>query len=332
VRIGIVITHAAAALPTHSTLHLAEAIVAAGHGLRIFEAADFEIDPRGRVRGRAFVVDGAAEDAPSREALARGLTQRALPRRSVEVDRLDALLLRNNPLDTAVLALAQIVAGRGVRVFNDPAHLLRASSKAWLATLPGVPRPPTLVTGSAAAAEMFASACNHGVVLKPARAGGGRGVSVFPRRGRGHAIEEAFALASQSGDGLVVVQAYVPEADAGEKRLAWLDGELIGAYRRMRADGELRHNLKHGARPEPSPIDAADRAVADALAPHLRDAGTWFAGIDVIGGMCVEVNTLNPGGLHWAGTFSGRPLGPLLVQSLERRFQAPPLRAAGGGR
>lgn len=329
-RIGIVLTRAAAALPTHSTLHLAEAIVAAGHGLRVFEAGDFEIDPRGRVRGRAFVVDGAGHAPPSREALAAGLAQRTIPRRSVDVDRLDVLLLRNNPLDTAVLTIAQLVADRGVRVLNDPVSLLRASNKAWLATLAGVPRPKTLVTASLAAAEMFASVCSHGVVLKPARSGGGRGVSVFPRRGRGDAIAGAFDLASEQGDGLVVVQEYVPDADAGEKRLAWLDGELIGAYRRMRAPGELRHNLKLGSRPQPCEIDASDRAVAEALSPHLRDAGTWFAGIDVIGGQCVEVNTLNPGGLHWASTFSGRPLGAVLVRALERQVEGPPCAVAGG--
>ena len=83
---------------------------------------------------------------------------------------------------------------------------------------------------------------------------------------------------------------------------------LLGGYLRVRAPGEFRHNLRLGAEPAPCPPDPRDEVVIRALAPHLEAAGVWFAGIDVIDGCVVEVNTLNPGGIHFTATFSKRPI------------------------
>ncbi len=238
-------------------------------------------------------------------------------RRHVEVDRLDVLLLRSNPLDLAVIGFAQLVAAAGVRVCNDPYGLVRTSHKAWVATLAGVPRPRTVVTRSRATIEAFASDCPNGIVVKPARSCGGRGVTVFRGRRRPR-LEPAIEAAVRAGDGYVVVQEYVPAAIFGEKRLLWLGGALIGGYLRQRAPGEVRHNLKVGATPTPCPLTEDDHALASALTPHLVHAGVWFAGIDVIGGVVIEVNTLNPGGVFWSEQFSQPDIGDRIIASLEK--------------
>jgi glutathione synthase len=318
VRIGIALSNAAVAAATHTTVHLAEAALARGHAVRVFEPWDFEVDPRGRLRGRAHLFDTPA----SRDEIVAALKGRTAIRRNVEVDRLDVLLLRGNPLDLAVIGFAQLAAAAGVRVYNDPYALLRTSHKAWVATLDGVPKPRTIVTRSRATIECFSSDCRDGVVVKPARSCGGKGVTVL--RGRHHRqLDAAVEAAAKLGDGYVVVQAYVPAAALGEKRLLWLDGGWIGGYLRQRAPGELRHNLKNGATPVPTPLTDEDHALALALTPHLRRDGVWFAGVDVIGGLVIEVNTLNPGGVYWSEQFSQPDIAQRLVASLER--EAPSL-------
>lgn len=314
-RIGIVISSAASVSATHTTVHLAYAALVAGHVVRVFEPWDFEIDAGGRLRGRAHVLD---EAPASRDALVASLCGRTAVRRNVEIDRLDVLLLRVNPLDNAVLTFGQLAASVGVRVLNAPDALVRTSHKAWLATLPGVPRPRTLVTRSRAAVDRFASECGAGLVVKPARSCGGRAVSIVRARRRAQ-VDAAFDAASRAGDGYLVVQEYLAEASLGEKRLLWLDGALVGGYLRQRAPGELRHNLKNGATPEPCELSAADHTLADALTPHLARAGVWFAGVDVIGGRVVEINTLNPGGVHWSEHFAGTAIARRVVASLESR-------------
>ena len=320
-RLGIVITSAAAAVPTHTTVHVAHAALRAGHVVRIFEPWDFEVDERGRLRGRAHCFDAPTE---SREALVEALVARTSLRRSVEVDRLDILLLRMNPLDLAVLAFAQLAEDAGVKVLNPPAAVLRTSHKSWLATLPGVQAPLTVVTRSRATVERFASACEAGVVLKPARSCGGKGVTIVRGRQR-RSLDGAMAAATRVGDGYIVAQAYVPEAVVGEKRLLWVDGEVVGGYLRRRAPGELRHNLKVGGQPHPTTITEGDRRTAAALGPHLTRAGIWVAGIDVIGDRVVEVNTLNPGGVHYTAHFSGDDVAARLVASLETYGRPPDL-------
>jgi glutathione synthase len=316
VRIGIVLSSAAAASVTHSTVHLAQAALEAGHLLRVLEPWDFEVDPRGRVRGRAHVFDEPlAEGDAGREALVAALIGRAALRRNVEVDRLDVLLLRVNPLDEAVVTYAQLAQAAGVRVVNAPDTILRTSHKAWLATLTGVPVPRTVVTRSRATIERFASECEAGVVVKPARSCGGKGVSVARGRRRGQ-LDTAVDAAMRHGDGYVVVQEYLPEAADGEKRLLWHDGAFVGGYLRQRPPGEFRHNLKVGGTPHPCVLTESDHSLARALGPHLVRAGVWFAGVDVIGGRVVEVNTLNPGGIHYTEQLTRTVVARRLVASL----------------
>lgn len=313
-RIGIVLSNAAAAAPTHTTVHLAEAALARGHAVRFLEPWDLEVDPRGRLRGRAHLFDAPSE----RDAIVAALRGRTATRRNVEVDRFDVLLLRNNPLDLAVIGFAQLAQAAGVRVHNDPGALVRTSHKAWVATLEGVPRPKTIVTRSRATIECFASDCADGIVIKPARSCGGKGVTVMRGRRRPK-LDDAIEAAVRHGDGYVVVQEYLPAAAFGEKRLLWLDGAFVGGYLRQRAPGELRHNLKNGATPMPSPLSDDDQALAAALTPHLSRDGVWFAGVDVIGGRVIEVNTLNPGGVYWSEQFSRPDIADRLVASLERQ-------------
>jgi glutathione synthase len=219
----------------------------------------------------------------------------------------------------------------GVRVLNDPRGLVLSAHKGWLATLPDVPQPRTLLTASVAEAAAFAAGfaagfaadLGGGVVVKPTRAGGGRGVVWAPDGRDAAAVGAAVETARrESFDGYVVVQEYLPEAEVGEKRVLWVDGRVVGGYLRIRPPGDFRHNLKVGGRPLPCELTPADHALAEALTPHLRAAGVWFAGIDVIGGRVVEVNTLNPGGAAHAAVFSGVNVADRVLSSL----LSPPIR------
>ena len=138
----------------------------------------------------------------------------------------------------------------------------------------------------------------------------------------------ALLLAANAGDGWVVAQEYLPEAEAGEKRLFWLNGELLGGYLRLRAPGDFRHNLKLGGQPTVCTVDDVDRTAVAALGPHLEAAGVWLAGVDVIGGRIVEVNVLNPGGAHFTTLLGGVEVGDRLVDALSapgRPDRAPPV-------
>ncbi len=328
-RIGIAISRASSVEPTWTTAHIIQQAAERGHALRLIEPWDFEIDGEGSVVARAWSIGPGTH---TREAICRGLRSRSTGRCYVDAAGLDLLLLRINPVDHAVMAFAQLIEALGVTVLSRPATLLKTSHKAYLATLSDVRRPRTMVSRSPGALRIFAESLGRraSVVVKPARSSGGRGVR-WIRDLRSQALEDAVLDSRRRGDGYVVVQEYLPEAEAGEKRLVWLDGELLGAYLRRRAPGEFRHNLGRGGMPEPATLDASDRAIARELSPHLERDGVWLAGIDVIGGRAVEVNTLNPGGIHLIQHFTGRDVTSQMIQCLERRVieGATPISEAG---
>lgn len=313
-RIGFAITRAASVDGTWTTLHLARAALARGHQVRFIEPWDYEVDAKGQIVARSHAFDPPR--VPSAEEMAASLTGRTADRRFVDLVRLDLLLLRASPLDAAVLTFAALAQDRGVRVVNDPNGVVRVSHKAWLAALPDVKTPATLVTRSFGGAQLFYDQQRHGVIVKPARGSGGRGVTrVMPHRH--DLLDEAFEIARERGDGYVVVQAYVPDAEDGEKRVVWLDGEVLGGYLRRRAPGDFRHNLKRGGVAEAADITSEERRLVGRITPGLLAAGIRIAGIDLIGDYVTEVNALNPGGAFHTDRLAGTRLADAIVSRLE---------------
>ena len=310
-QIGMLISSAAVIRPTWTTAHLAHAALLAGHSVRFIEPGSMEVTVHGRVVTSAYVMD-SPEDNPGE--LAHKLSHRHLTRRYVDMGSLDILLMRANPLTNTVQNIALMAQERGVRVVNDPTGIARTRSKSWLASLTEVPSPSTLVTSDHESARMFAEGQTHGVVLKPALGSGGKGVQLVrePRH-----ISDAMRSITRIQPGPVVVQSYLPEADAGEKRIFWVNGQLVGGYLRKRAPGAFHHNLQRGGQPEPVEITDIDRAICSALGPHLRRNGIVIAGLDIIGAALIECNTLNPGGIHYAESFCTKDGPSIAAQALE---------------
>lgn len=300
--------------PTWTTVHLARRALERGHRVRFVEPWDFEVTARGWLTARAHAFDPGPTSA---EAIVDALHGRHAPRKYVRVDSMDVLLVRHAPLDTALLAFASIAKGHGVQVINDPGGMVQASHKAWLAGLRDVPKPATLVTQSPGAAHLFYEKRRAPVIVKPARGSGGHGVHLVKRRDP-TGFEQAFAQARGRATH-VVVQEYLEEhAKEGEKRLVWMDGELLGGYLRTRAAGEFRHNLKQGGTPVATTITEAERETIAALSPHLLGIGIRFAGIDLIGPYVIEVNTLNPGGAYHADRLHDTDMAGRIIEALER--------------
>ena len=312
-RVAIAVNNVSALTPTWTTVHLIDAFLEAGHEVRIIEALELDVSPDGTLVARTWRLD---PPSPGIEAVTRMLQRRTARRARCVLRECDLLLLRVNPLRLDVLTFGLLAEEQGVRVVNSPAGLARTSSKSWLATLTDVPRPRTLITRSRAAAHQFARDLRQTLIVKPMSGSGGRGVFRIPPR-RSDMLDRALDQLYYSGH--FVLQEYLEEAEQGEKRLVWANGELLGAYLRQRSEGEFRHNLKQGSEPHPCAVEASDEALAAAVGPHLLRNGIRIAGLDVIGSYLVEVNTLNPGGVHYAELLRSAP-GPRLAGRIVERL------------
>ena len=308
-KIGIAVSRARAIEPTWTTAHLASGLLAEGHAVRVIEPWDFEIDEQGRSVARAHAFDSKHVRPAS---LCQELGLRMARRCYEDLAGLDALVLRVNPLDLGVLSFALLAQQSGVCVVNDPRSLVAVSHKSFLASLAGVPRPKTLVTRSRAMCHNFASGFELGVVVKPARASGGRGVQWIHRGKPGH-LDLAIDEARSYGDGYLVIQEYLEEAVEGEKRLLWVGGSVMGAYLRERAPGEFRHNLKRGGTfiKTKKPLDVGRECILHLTVPgwdgpiEIQGNVVWSSkGVEVMvgqeEGMGIKYDTADDAGLRAA--------------------------------
>ena len=202
--------------------------------------------------------------------------------------------------------LLDLAAAAGVRVVNHPAGVRALHEKLLALHLPEL-CPATVVTSTAAEVEAFVATYGTAVV-KPVDGFAGTDVWLVEP---GHGCR-ALAESATAGGRHVIVQEYLPSVADGNKRLFLVDGEIVGAVLRRPSENDFRI----GPPVAEASIDAADRRIAEALAPRLVAHGIAIAGVDVIDGRLIEVNVTCPGGMHKTDALLGSDLSGAMVRRL----------------
>ena len=92
-----------------------------------------------------------------------------------------------------------------------------------------------------------------------------------------------------------MVQRYIPEISAGDKRILLIDGVAIPyALARLPAAGENRGNIAAGASTRGQALSDRDQWLCEQIGAELRARGLLFVGIDVIGDYITEINVTSP--------------------------------------
>ena len=316
-RIGFVVNRLRSLRSTYTTTRLAVSAARTGHQVVFIDVNGFTLDPANRLLATAYQLP-AGEHEP--EALVEDARRGALPRGVVDLEALDGLVLRNNPVRRTVLDGARGLRVRGVPVFNDPDGLAAGAGKFALGDLPVHLKPRTLITRDADALRAFFRALDGPAVVKPIRGFGGRAV-VLLQPDEERRLDAYAERIRETSDGYVVLQEYCPAAERGDKRILLVEGRPVGCYVRMRKEGEFRHNIHVGGQPRPGSLDDADREICAALAGRLHRDGVFLAGLDVIGQRAVEVNVVAPGGVANIERTAGRPIADHFVERLVERMQ-----------
>ena len=115
----------------------------------------------------------------------------------------------------------------------------------------------------------------------------------------------------------MIVQQYLDAAKEGDKRILLLNGEPLGAILRLHAEGVELNNLDQGGEALASEIIDRDREICAGLKADLVSRGVVFAGIDVIGGMLIEINITSPTGLQEMSRHDNRSYHKEIIASLE---------------
>ncbi len=241
------------------------------------------------------------------------------PAQDVALGSFDCVWMRRDPpfdLEYITATWLLELAEHEVLVMNRPRALRDASEKLWALRFADL-MPPSIVTADIGAIESFVHAQGGRAVGKPIERAGGEGVFLLDAGDPN--FRALCELLTANGHQHAVVQAYLPAVrDTGDKRILLVDGEALGWFARIPAGGDLRANMHVGGSVQAAQLDERDRAVCDALGPHLRAAGLWFVGIDVIGGKLTEVNVTSPTGIHEANRLLGTRIEAALCDLVER--------------
>jgi len=208
---------------------------------------------------------------------------------------LDVILMRKDPpFDTEYIYTTYLLErseAMGALVINRPQSLRDINEKLSTALFPEC-TPPNLVTRQASQVREFLAEHND-IILKPLGEMGG--ASIFRLKQDDPNINVAIETLTRYETRFVMVQRYIPEIKAGDKRILLINGEPVTyALARMPTKGETRANLAAGGKGVGIELSDRDRWICEQVGPYLRDKGVVFAGLDVIGDYLTEINITSP--------------------------------------
>ncbi len=236
----------------------------------------------------------------------------------VDLADVDVVLMRQDPpFDMAYITATHILEHihPATLVVNDPVHVRNAPEKLFVNHFRDL-MPPTLIASDPGLIREFRA--EHGdVVLKPLYGNGGFGVfHVAPGDENLNALVEMLTAFNREP---VIVQRYLPEVRAGDKRIILIDGEPAGAINRIPPAGEARANMHVGAKVVAATLDRRDREICAAIGPALKERGLIFVGIDVIGPYLTEINVTSPTGIQEIDRFDNVNLEGRIWDVIEGR-------------
>lgn len=241
---------------------------------------------------------------------------------TLPLDELDVVLMRKDPpFDSEYLYATHILSraqAAGCLVLNDPQGLRDANEKLFAQHFPQCCA-PTVVTRDPAHIKAFVQ--EHGkAVIKPLHGMGGAGIFVVEQGNPN--LNVIIETVTELGHRYAMVQRYLPEIAAGDKRILVIDGEPVPyALARIPAQGETRGNLAAGGRGEGVELSARDRWIVEQVAPTLVERGLVFVGLDVIGDYLTEVNVTSPTCVRELDKIYGINISARFFDAIERRLR-----------
>ncbi len=214
---------------------------------------------------------------------------------------LDALFLRKNPpLHYQTMELLEPLS-REVFMVNSVRGQIVGNSKLYILNFPDL-IPETHVSRDPSRLRKVIDEFGGSMVVKPLQRYGGEGVIKVSAQDPENLnslihyyvkVREPYPQREP-----IMVQEYLDAVRTeGDVRVLMLNGEILGAMRRMPHGADFRTNIAAGGRVVRHEVTPEERLVCEAIRERLVRDGLHFVGVDIIGGKLVEVNCVSPGGI-----------------------------------
>jgi len=214
----------------------------------------------------------------------------------------DAIIMRDNPpLDTLAINFLDSVRD-DTFIMNDIHGLRIANNKLYTASFDEAANefiPKTHVSKNKEYLEtVLTESETEKMIMKPLNGFGGHGVIVVEKNAKQNFSSLLdFYIEGSNSTNYVILQEYVEGAENGDVRILMLNGEPIGAMRRVPAKDEVRSNVHAGGSVLKHSLTKQELKLCKRIGPKLVRDGLYFVGLDVISNKLIEVNVLSPGGI-----------------------------------
>ncbi|MCL1050277.1 glutathione synthase [Shewanella abyssi] len=234
---------------------------------------------------------------------------------------LDVILMRKDPpFDTEFIYATYMLERaeeQGVLIVNKPQSLRDANEKlftAWFSEF----TPETVVTRDEQRIRAFHKEQGD-IILKPLDGMGGS--SIFRVKKDDPNLGVIIETLTNEGQQYAMVQAFIPDITAGDKRILVVDGEPVPySLARIPQKGETRGNLAAGGRGVAQPLSESDWHIARTIGPELKKRGLIFVGLDVIGDKLTEINVTSPTCIKEIEAAFDVDITGMLMDSIEARI------------
>jgi glutathione synthase len=302
-----------------STYAMMREAAARGHTLAACEPRQLSWQSGGRVTAlaRDIRLTGQVGDAGTPWYVADDAAPVALA-------DVDAVLMRKDPPFDAeyiyATHLLEQAEREGARVINTPQSLRDHPEKLAVMEFPQFVT-PTLVTRDAEDIRRF-HAEHREIILKPLDGMGGMGI--FRVGPDGLNLGSITETLNAHGERTVMVQRFIPEIVAGDKRVLIIDGEPVPyVLARIPQGSEIRGNLAAGGKGVAQPLDERDRDIAREIGRVLSPRGLLLIGLDIIGDRVTEINVTSPTCFQEIEQQTGFNVAKVFVDALEQRLNKP---------
>lgn len=330
-KLAFVVNRVATEEPGYTTTRLALTASRQGHDVWLIGVENFSHEPSGAVT--ALARSAPAKKYRSLESFLGAVQGDDATVERIEIDDLDALVMRNDPAEDAAerpwavtsgILFGQLAVTRGVLVVNDPFSLANAVNKTYFQHFPEQIRPRTMISRDLDAIESFVKELDGAAVLKPLQGSGGAGVFLLSPDEAPNFNQMIEALGR---DGYIVAQEYLDEAKNGDVRLFVMNGRplerdgKVAAFRRKNTSEDIRSNMHVGGKAHRVKYSDELERLVELVRPKLMMDGMFLVGLDVVGSKLMEVNVFSPGGLGSCERLYEVDFTEPVIAALERKVE-----------
>ena len=214
----------------------------------------------------------------------------------------DVIFVRDDPpIDNFMLNVLDSVKGDSF-IINDVDGLRKANNKIYTAALDEENKHFIPVTHVSKNKEYLKHAVSESatdkMILKPLDGFGGSGVIVLEKEAKQNINSLLdFYIDKKGKNNYVIMQEFIESEKKGDVRILMLNGQPIGAMRRVPADDDMRSNVHAGGSVEKHTLSKQEKLLCKNIGPKLVSDGLYFVGLDLIGEKLIEVNVCSPGGI-----------------------------------